>query len=1025
MGFQAALASTLLYGSLQQRGLLSITDLTRAPAWSLSNANGSVSVGGASLPAYVLEVLEKQKLIPDPLQRFNERKLDWVRDDTWTFTRRFTLASPWAGGELVLAGVDTHRTHRFSLPADALRGNGDGQNQLSIKLKPVKSEAQKDAAAYAYAVPSTAHFGSFAEHKGFIRKAGSDFGCSDPDARPVAAGSGSYLQATHLRQLHQGAAGPVRLTAHMVVARPATGGDDAAALIVPTGSARLQIPELGVDVSQQFSGGDGAFDQGGACRRVAGDNAGARVECDIFLQVDIPKSNIELWWPAGHGPQKLYDAVATWHPAGGLGSCSDAHIINTDDPAGIEDASSLTVTAQAEAAPLALQAFGCSEAKRQVGFRTVELVTVPLAEAAKELAPGTKPATGDGTEGESMYLRVNGVPIFLKGANLIPFHAVRTQVTPEMMMSVLKSATDAHFNTLRVWGGGIYQTNAFYSACDRMGLLLWQEAMCALYPADPEFLSDVRQEIQEQVLRIGHHPSIALWGGNNENEWSLTWYDESLQNRQFYQKDYVKLYFNTVASEIVKLDPERPIVDSSPTNGPFYTGATAEGQLPTSLSKVLETKRWGDANAAKWGDVHHYDYWHDCTAPGLVPAARMMSEFGWQSEAPFFSMKAVTQPEDWGTWAPGAKYRQRWQDHGIKMKTDQMGIVFGGLPSHNFTSEVASTRAQLYSDWIYLAQVWQTVCYDHTISLARRSMHDPAKLSMGTLYWQLNDVWQGPSWSSFDYMGRWKYLHHALERTYAPLQLQAFVRPEDDTAAVLLAYDEAKPLPGTVAVDIYLQALSAGGAGASGGDATADAAPTCLGGAAARAGSRRLVGSFEIEAGSLIGAEPAWKMSMEELLAKLPGCSRTSCYLRAVAREVEGGAKEAGRRGGAKGMLLGAAGEDNAGQVQEAVAFFSKLNALNLPEVSVRPHSFTQTGPKTVDFKITASGGTAVHAFWDASPVGRFSINAVPALQPCKTVALRFEAVEEVKASDLADSLTVWTMNGALQGKQRPALGAI
>jgi hypothetical protein len=376
-------------------------------------------------------------------------------------------------------------------------------------------------------------------------------------------------------------------------------------------------------------------------------------------------------------------------------------------------------------------------------------------------------------------------------------------------------------------------------------------------------------------------------------------------------------------------------------------------------------------------------------------------------------------------------------------------------------------------------------------------------------------------------MGRWKYLHHALERTYAPLQLQAFVRPEDDTAAVLLAYDEAKPLPGTVAVDIYLQALSAGGAGASGGDATADAAPTCLGGAAARAGSRRLVGSFEIEAGSLIGAEPAWKMSMEELLAKLPGCSRTSCYLRAVAREVEGGAKEAGRRGGAKGMLLGAAGEDNAGQVQvrrvsghkgdglevvgaqgggqatilkggfrklevcltctianavltysaesascltkqvqsfsealgvcpfpsahinwltfnsvpvpilalmhfvnnaplqEAVAFFSKLNALNLPEVSVRPHSFTQTGPKTVDFKITASGGTAVHAFWDASPVGRFSINAVPALQPCKTVALRFEAVEEVKASDLADSLTVWTMNGALQGKQRPALGAI
>jgi hypothetical protein len=120
----------------------------------------------------------------------------------------------------------------------------------------------------------------------------------------------------------------------------------------------------------------------------------------------------------------------------------------------------------------------------------------------------------------------------------------------------------------------------------------------------------------------------------------------------------------------------------------------------------------------------------------------MMSEFGWQSDAPYFSIKSVVPAEDLDTWAPAAQYRQRWNRDGTKIKTEQMGKLFGGLPDANFKAAAAGDRADLYADWIYLRQVHQSVCYDYVISLLRRKMRDPKRLSMGSLYWQLNDVWQ-------------------------------------------------------------------------------------------------------------------------------------------------------------------------------------------------------------------------------------------------------------------------------------------
>ncbi|KAI8468105.1 MAG: glycoside hydrolase superfamily [Monoraphidium minutum] len=1029
---------------------LIVTELTAAPVWSLANANGSVAVTGAALPAYVLEVLEDRKLIPDPLKGFNERELEWVRDDTWTFSREFTLpaaAAPWAGGELVFAGVDTvaqitlngkslgrlsneFRTHRRALGPDDL--TSDGPNRLEITLAPVKAEAERLSKEYDYSVPSTAHVGTFAGHKGFIRKAGADFGWDwgpalGPvgvfdaiyllSAAPAAAGAGaaagapaaapSYLQAAHLRQLHRGDS--VRVTAHLVVAAPAGAAPGAA---LPSGTARFVMPELGVAVSKEFQG----------TPKACVTSEAGHVECDMQIEFEVPKSQIELWWPAGHGLQKLYDATASWRPSTTpAGACAASPILDADDVAGL-------TSGAAKAAGGAARRFGCSEAKRTIGFRTVELITKPLEVAAKELAPGNSPLTAEESVGESLYLRVNRVPMFLKGANMIPFHTVRTKATNELMQSVLQGAIDVHMNVLRVWGGGIYQTDAFYSACDKAGVMVWQEAMfaCALYPADPAFLADVRAEIREQVLRIGHHPSVVLWGGNNENEVAFGWYHESRENRDFYQKEYVKLYFDTVGDEIVKLDPERPFIDSSPANGPFYLGATADGEIPISLNEVLATKRWGNGGDKAFGDVHYYEHFQDCTREGVVPAARMLSEFGWQSDAPWFSIKAATDAKDWSTWSPEAQYRQRWNTDGTRLKTNQMWKLFGGLPNHGFASPDVVKTAQYYSDWIYLRQVMQSVCYDHAISLMRRSMRNPSKLSMGTLYWQLNDVWQGASWSSYDYEGRWKPVHHALQRSYAPLQLQAY-NTTDDAVAVTLAYDEAGPLPADITIDIYLQPLysfegpalsvaddgSATPAGnATNGPLDAARGGGCVGaGGAARKGL--LVESIQVPAGTVVTAAPLWKRKIDDILKARQACSRLSCYVRAVAREAEGGA---GRRG-VPGLLDNGAGQKDG--TQEAVVFFAKLRHLWLPTVTVRPSAFKQVGPRTITFKLTANGGAAVHAYWDAAPAGRFSANALPVLQPCTPLSVTFEATHDVTVADLEKSLTVWTINGALQGKQR------
>ena len=197
--------------------------------------------------------------------------------------------------------------------------------------------------------------------------------------------------------------------------------------------------------------------------------------------------------------------------------------------------------------------------KVTLGLRTIELVQ-------------EKDAIG-----KSFYFKVNGQPVFMKGANVIPPDSFLPRVTDSVYQSIVKNAVDANMNMLRVWGGGVYADDAFYEACDKNGILVWQDFMfaCAMYPGDEAFLENVKQEVIDNVSRLQNHPSIALWCGNNENDEG--WHNWGWQKQFNYSKadstkiwnDYQKLFHNLIPKTLDSILPknENRYWPSSPSIG--------------------------------------------------------------------------------------------------------------------------------------------------------------------------------------------------------------------------------------------------------------------------------------------------------------------------------------------------------------------------------------------------------------------------------------------------------------------------
>ena len=345
--------------------------------------------------------------------------------------------------------------------------------------------------------------------------------------------------------------------------------------------------------------------------------------------------------------------------------------------------------------------------------------------------------------GTSFTFVINGIPIFSKGANWIPADSFPTRLKKQDYQNLLKSALHANMNTLRVWGGGIYESDEFYDLCDEMGILIWQDFMfsCSLYPGNETFLKSVEKEARYQVQRLKGHPSIVLWCGNNEIAWAWhNWGWKEKYPEGVYKEDYRKLFHEVIPKVCQELDPSRYYWPSSPGDS----------------DKLPETgQNYGS------GDNHFWEVWHggkDFSAFDKQ-VGRFMSEYGMQS---FPDLKTVDQ------------FCER----------NQQNLESDVIKSHQKAS-LGNGNVQKYVDmyfpspknfrsFVMVTQIMAGEAIKCAVEAHRRSMPH----CMGSLYWQLNDCWPVASWSSLDYYGNWKALHYYARNFFSPVLISVFEKDD-------------------------------------------------------------------------------------------------------------------------------------------------------------------------------------------------------------------------------------------------------
>ncbi|XP_063705099.1 beta-mannosidase [Culicoides brevitarsis] len=423
----------------------------------------------------------------------------------------------------------------------------------------------------------------------------------------------------------------------------------------------------------------------------------ANGEYQDTVTLTVSNTSVREWWPNGFGSQVLYTLEVTFED---VKSNEVANGPNSD---------------------------WRTTKHVKIGFRTIELVEEPAY-----------------PEGLSFYFKVNGKPIFMKGSNYIP-----ASIFPEKsqekhrIQTLLKAAKDANMNMLRIWGGGVYESDDFYTEADKNGILLWHDMMfaCAMYPADENFLKNVRLETKQNVRRIQSHPSVAIWATNNENEAALrqNWY-QTQHNFDKFEEDYRKLYIETVRDEVRKNDPWRVVLNSSPSNGETFENVTIN-EFPQD---------------SHYGDVHYYNYIINLWHPWEYNAARFVSEYGFQSFPSKRSWEVSKREND--DLGALIDHRQHFPEGSAPI----MGLIEKNLPSLDKNHE-------LYWDFlIYYSQVSQAMAIKMQTNFYRvnTGYGKDAIGTMGALYWQLNDVWTAPSWSSIEFSGRQKILHNYIKEIF-------------------------------------------------------------------------------------------------------------------------------------------------------------------------------------------------------------------------------------------------------------------
>ncbi|TCC88729.1 glycoside hydrolase family 2 protein [Pedobacter frigiditerrae] len=375
-------------------------------------------------------------------------------------------------------------------------------------------------------------------------------------------------------------------------------------------------------------------------------------------------------------------------------------------------------------------------------------------------------------KGKSFYFKVNGVPIFIKGANYVPQDNFLTRVTNEKYRHVIETADASNINMLRVWGGGIYENDIFYDLCDEKGILVWQDFMfaCALYPPLTDLKKNIYDEAVQNVKRLRNHPSIAIWCGNNEivqfmneNYWGQTKANFRTPADSLAVIDtYAEIFHNILPSALKAYDDEKFYWSSSP-NGENYS---------TNFSAGTTT-----------GDLHYWGVWHGkkpfSEYNKVIPS--FMSEYGFQSFPEIESVNKFAIPADFSI------------DSEV-MKAHQRSTIGNGTIVH-YMKEMYKVP-QRFSDFLYVGQLLQADGIKTAIEAQRRAM----PYCMGSIYWQLNDCWPVASWSSMDYYGRWKALQYAVKKAYSEVLISTIL--EEETVKIYIVSDKRENIKATLRIQL-------------------------------------------------------------------------------------------------------------------------------------------------------------------------------------------------------------------------------
>ncbi len=370
-----------------------------------------------------------------------------------------------------------------------------------------------------------------------------------------------------------------------------------------------------------------------------------------------------------------------------------------------------------------------SEKTEKIGLRTIEIIQEP----------------DEKGEGKSFYFKVNGHPVFMKGANYIPQDNFLNRVTKEKYEHVIQSAVDANMNMLRIWGGGIYENDIFYDLCDEKGILVWQDFMfaCAMFPGDPQFLNNVRQEAKQNVIRLRNHPSIALWCGNNEN--LSAWHrwgwkqqvarDQSPEIAATIWKAYEDVFHDILPEAVEKYDPVKFYWASSPQ--------AAEGE-PENYT-AGDTHYWG----VWWGQEPFVNY--------RKKISRFMSEYGFQSFPELSTVKKYSEEKDWDIFSE-------------VMKAHQRSSIGNGTIANYMDRNYKKPKD--FPSFLYVGHLLQA----EGIKVAMEGHRKKMPYCMGSLYWQIDDCWPVASWSSMDYYGNWKAQQYFAKKAFE----EYLISPETD-----------------------------------------------------------------------------------------------------------------------------------------------------------------------------------------------------------------------------------------------------